>query len=294
MNLDHQFDVLCLGHACYDHVFTVPHHPGSDEKIFAESLTGCGGGPAANAAVTVSRLGYRSAFAGYLGNDIHGQAHLDELLSERVDTRYLVRGKAPTPVSVVLVKPDGSRSLVCYKGETQPLAEAAVDFSGLSASVLLFDGHEPALSEGLLHCPVPKVLDAGSLHAGTESLMFRVDYLVGSEKFARQWLGKDDPERAVRKLAERSPAVVITLGDRGLLWCRGNEAGHLPAYPVSAVDSTGAGDAFHGAFAAALSAGMPWERVLRFASAAGAVCCETLGARPGLPWAADLDRWLDD
>ena len=124
--------------------------------------------------------------------------------------------------------------------------------------------------------------------------MFRVDYLVGSEKFARQWLGSDDPEHAVRKLAEHSPAVVITLGERGLLWRMGNETGHLPAYPVSAVDSTGAGDAFHGAFAAALSAGMAWDRVLRFASAAGAVCCETLGARPGLPWAADLDRWLDD
>ena len=286
-------DVLCVGHAAYDHVFSVPHHPGVDEKLFADSLIGCGGGPAANAAVTIRRLGYRSAFAGYLGNDIHGQAHHDELLGEGVDTQFVLRGKAPTPVSAVLVKPDGSRALVCYKGETRALAEADIDFTGLQAAVLLFDGHEPALSHGLLDLSVPKVLDAGSLHAGTESLMFRVDYLVGSEKFARQWLGEDDPERAVRLLAERSPAVVITLGERGLIWRKGGESGHLPAFSVSSVDSTGAGDAFHGAFAAALSAGMAWPELLRFASAAGAACCEVLGARPGLPYTDDIARLMN-
>jgi sulfofructose kinase len=271
----------------------VSHHPERDEKLFADSLMGCGGGPAANAAVTISRLGFRSAFAGYLGQDIHGHAHHQEFLCEGVDTRFLVRGEAPTPVSVVLVKPDGSRSLVCYKGETQSLAESDVDFSGLQATVLLFDGHEPALSHGLLGQSAPKVLDAGSLHAGTESLMFHVDYLVGSEKFARQWLGEDDPERAVRLLSERSPAVVITLGERGLIWRKAGESGRLPAYSVSSVDSTGAGDAFHGAFAAALSAGMAWQEILRFASAAGAACCKVLGARPGLPNAADIARLMN-
>ena len=286
-------DVLCVGHAAYDHVFSVPHHPAVDEKLFADCLIGCGGGPAANAAVTIRRLGYRSAFAGYLGNDIHGQAHHDELLGEGVDTQFVLRGKAPTPVSAVLVKPDGSRALVCHKGETRALAEADIDFTGLQAAVLLFDGHEPALSHGLLDLSVPKVLDAGSLHAGTESLMFRVDYLVGSEKFARQWLGEDDPERAVRLLAERSPAVVITLGERGLIWRKGGESGHLPAFSVSSVDSTGAGDAFHGAFAAALSAGMAWPELLRFASAAGAACCEVLGARPGLPYTDDIARLMN-
>lgn len=290
---DQRVDVLCVGHAAYDHVFSVSHHPERDEKLFADSLIGCGGGPAANAAVTISRLGFRSAFAGYLGQDIHGHAHHQEFLCEGVDTRFLVRGEAPTPVSVVLVKPDGSRSLVCYKGETQALAESDVDFSGLQATVLLFDGHEPALSHGLLGQSAPKVLDAGSLHAGTESLMFHVDYLVGSEKFARQWLGEDDPERAVRLLSERSPAVVITLGERGLIWRKAGESGHLPAFSVSSVDSTGAGDAFHGAFAAALSAGRAWPEILRFASAAGAACCEVLGARPGLPNAADIARLVN-
>ena len=287
------FDVLCVGHAAYDHVFAVPNHPEPDEKLFASNLISCGGGPAANAAVTVARLGYRAAFAGYLGDDVHGQLHHDELQQEGVATRWVRRGAAPTPVSAVLVKPDGARALVCYKGATAALPREAIDFSGLDAAVLLFDGHEPLLAAALLDRPAPKVLDAGSLHAGTEALMFRVDYLAASEKFARQWLGADDPERAARQLAERVPAVVITLGERGLIWRKAGETGHLPAFPANAIDTTGAGDAFHGAFAAALAADLDWLDTLRYASAAGAACCERLGARPGLPTPACLSRWLD-
>jgi sulfofructose kinase len=281
-----------VGHASYDHVFSVAHHPGPDEKLFADALTGCGGGPAANAAVAVARLGYRAAFAGYLGNDIHGQLHAAELLNEGVDTEWLVRGDSPTPVSAVIVKPDGARTVVCYKGSTERLPRDAIDFTGANPAVLLFDGHEPPLSEALIDRPVPKVLDAGSVHAGTESLMFRVDYLVCSEKFAHQWLGTDTPKEALQRLAERSPAVVITLGERGLIWQKAGQSGHLSAFPARAIDTTGAGDAFHGAFAAALAAGMGWLDTLRLASAAGAACCEALGARPGLPDRTRLLKWL--
>lgn len=293
MSSPRRIDVLCVGHAAYDHVFSVGHHPGPDEKLFADALTGCGGGPAANAAVTVARLGYRAAFAGYLGHDIHGQLHAAELQKEGVDIEWLVRGDAPTPVSAVIVKPDGARTLVCYKGHSGMLPHGAIDFTEANPAVLLFDGHEPLLSEALLDRPAPKVLDAGSVHAGTESLMFRVDYLVCSEKFARQWLGADAPEQALRRLAERSPAVVITLGERGLIWHKAGQSGRLSAFPAHAIDTTGAGDAFHGAFAAALAAGMGWQDTLRLASAAGAACCEALGARPGLPDRSRLSKWLD-
>lgn len=285
-------DVLCVGHASYDHVFAVDHHPGPDEKLFADASISCGGGPAANAAVTVARLGLCAAFAGYLGKDLHGQLHHAELLDEGVDTRWMVRGNAPTPVSVVIVKPDGARALICYKGATNPLPASAIDLADAEPAVLLFDGHEPELSAALCRRPIPTVLDAGSMHSGTEKLMYQVDYLVCSEKFATQWLGADAPERALNALAERSPAVVITLGERGLIWNKAGETGRLPAYPVKPVDTTGAGDAFHGAFAAGLATNMGWSDLLRYASAAGAASCEVLGARPGLPTPARLSAWL--
>lgn len=280
-----QIDLLCVGHASYDLVFSVPHHPGPDEKTVADSLIGCGGGPAANAAVAAAKLGYSAAFCGYLGDDVYGNAHLKELRDHGIDTRLVVRGESATPLSAVLVKPDGKRALVNYKGDTKALPNGSVDFEQLAPKVILFDGHEPNISltlmEKLAINPVPTVLDAGSMHEGTQALMDKVDYLVCSEKFALQCAG--DEQSALTRLAELAPAVVITLGERGLIWQRGTESGRLAAPPITAIDTTGAGDAFHGAFAAALTSGAEWPELLRYASAAGAYCCTQLGARPGLP-----------
>ncbi|OAI10394.1 carbohydrate kinase family protein [Methylomonas methanica] len=291
-------DVLCVGHASYDLVFSVQHHPGADEKIVADDLLGCGGGPAANAAVTVAKLGGKAGFCGYLGNDVYGDSHLRELQEHGVDTQFVVRGSSPTPLSTVLVKPNGQRALINYKGQTSALPATAIDFDGLAAKVLLFDGHEPHISLRLLNQlthPVPSVLDAGSLHDGTLALMDKVDYLVCSEKFALQYAG--DENLALSKLAQIAPLVIITLGERGLIWQRGQEQGSLSAPPIVAIDTTGAGDAFHGAFASGLACGLSWIELLRYASVAGAFCCTKIGARPGLPSLSEhqklLESWKD-
>ncbi len=286
-------DVLCVGHASYDLIFEVPHHPSEDEKIFADSLLACGGGPAANAAVTVARLGYQAAFAGYLGADLYGEKHCQELAEEGVDTQLLVRGAAPTPLSTIIVKPDGKRALINYKGDTTALPAEAIDFSLIKAKVILFDGHEPHISiplaEQARQQNIPTVLDAGSWHDGTRALMAKVDYLVCSEKFACQLAG--DEETALSQMAKIAPVVVITLGEKGLIWQRGNQRGAMPAYPITAIDTTGAGDAFHGAFAAAVAAEWDWLEILRYASAAGAFCCTQIGARLGLP-TKEQHLWL--
>ncbi|MEQ1558475.1 MAG: PfkB family carbohydrate kinase [Methyloglobulus sp.] len=280
-----EVDVLCVGHASYDLVFSVPHHPDSDEKMLADAFIGCGGGPAANAAVLVSKLGLSSAFAGYLGSDLYGDKHLQELVDYNVIVNCVVRGSVPTPLSTVLVKPDGKRALINYKGDTKQLPEAAVNFVPIKPKVILLDGHEPMISVPLAKAAkaqgIPTILDAGSVHDGTLALMELVDYLVCSEKFAQQYAG--DVKKALSVMAGLSANVVITLGEKGLIWQRGNQQGSLPAYVVSVVDTTGAGDAFHGAFAAALALDMDWLDSLRYASAAGALCCGKAGARLGLP-----------
>jgi len=286
-------DVLCVGQASYDLTFAVPHHPEADEKTVATGLTECGGGPAANAALTVARLGRKAVFAGYLGRDTFGDRHVRELEKANVDCRLVLRGEAPTPLSVVMVKPDGRRSLVNYRASS-PLPGDGVDCSGVRPRVILCDGHEPYLSLSLLARTggTPAVLDAGSLHAGSRALMSRVDHLVCSEKFARQFSGQPDMRRALDVLADHAPCVVITLGADGLVWKRGGEHGALPAFRVDVVDTTGAGDAFHGAFAVALAEGQPWPRVLRFASATAALSCTGLGARACLPTRQDVDTLL--
>ena len=289
-------DVLCVGHASYDLVFAVDHHPDADEKTFAEKFIGCGGGPAANAAVTVSRLGFHAAFAGYLGNDAFGRRHLAELRREAVNTDLLVRSDSPTPLSAILVKPDGRRTVVNYRGATPPLPAGSINFAGWHPQVILFDGHEPEVSLALMQTikgrGISTVLDAGSVHRGTLDLLEQVDYVVASQKFARQYTGKADPQQAALKLGQPGSAVVITLGEAGLVWKTADSTGALPAFSVDAVDTTGAGDAFHGAFAAGLASGKPWKDLLTYASAVGALCCTRYGARPAVPTAKEVCGFL--
>jgi len=289
-------DVLCVGHACYDLVFAVEHHPGADEKTFAEKLISCGGGPAANAAVTVSRLGLKSAFAGYLGNDFVGLRHLAEFSQAAVNTDLIIRGDSATPLSAILVKPDGRRTVVNYKGETAPLPADSMDLARWHPQVILFDGHEPEVSLALVKAiegrRILTVLDAGSVHRGSLKLLEQVDYAVVSQKFARECTGKEDPQQAALKLGQYSPVVVITLGEAGLVWKNEGGSGSLPAFSIDVVDTTGAGDAFHGAFAAGLASGKPWKDLLTYAGAVGALSCTKYGARPAIPTAQDLAAFL--
>ncbi len=288
-------DVLCVGHASYDISLRADHHPAADEKMSAEAMACCGGGPAANAAVAVARLGGHSALAAYLDNEAFGELHLQELQREGVDSSLIVRGTQASPVSVSVAKPDGTRFLINHKAQTGALPGDAVDFSAVQPRVILADGHEPALAKAALeaHPEVPTVLDAGSVHPGTELLCAQVDCLVASLRFARDYSNRADPVAALDALATLAPTVVVTLGEQGLLWARNGEHGSLPAFVVQAMDSTGAGDAFHGGFAHGLAGGMEWPMLLRHASAVAALSCTRLGARPGLPTAAEVVTFMD-
>jgi len=287
-------DVLCIGHAAFDITMQTPHHPKADEKMLADTLDLAGGGPAANAAVQIVRLGGSAGFCGYLGHDPFGDMHLDELAAEGVDTSRIVRGDAPTPVSQILVKPGGERSVVNFKGETPWLAADAIHLNE-EPKVMLFDGHEPPVSAALFKqakaTGIMTVLDAGSLHKGTDALALKVDYLVASAKFARQFCDTEDMDNTLDQLSAQRNCVVITLGAEGLIWFRDGRTVALPAPDVAVVDSTGAGDAFHGTFALGLARGMAWEEMLRFASRAGALACTKLGARQGLPYRENMEAF---
>ena len=291
-----KIDVLCVGASAYDLTFSVAAHPLPDEKVFASSLVSCGGGPAANAAVTVARLGGTAVFAGYLGNDTFGDLHWQELASEGVFTDWIARGSHPSPVSTIIAKPDGSRTLIAYQGDTPKLAVGSIDFSHLMPQVILFDGHEPHISIPLASWAkengIPTVLDAGSLHQGTQALANQVKYLVCSQKFAQQLTGEPNELLATRKLSKIAPIVVVTLGERGLIWQRHEAEGRLSAFAVDAVDTTGAGDTFHGAFAWCVAQQMDWLDMLMLASAAAALCSMKVGARHGIPSGREVTRFL--
>ncbi|HEY0945954.1 MAG TPA: PfkB family carbohydrate kinase [Opitutaceae bacterium] len=289
------FDVLCCGMLCADLAFRVARQPGADEKMQAEALLLCGGGPAANAAVQVARLGGRAAFLGRVGRDGLGAQLRAELESERVDVRGLLDVGEATAAAAQLIKPDGARSVVAYRrpptAVPRPREPRATD-----AAVLLVDGHEPAWSEALVAearaAGHATLLDAGSLNAGTRMLAHQVDHVVASEAFARAWLGTDPTPDGLVAIGRREATVVVTLGARGLWWRRGGESGTVPAFRVDVVDTTGAGDAFHGAYALGLARRLAWRDLLREASAAGALACARFGARPALATCAELEAFL--
>lgn len=280
-------DVLCVGHACYDLIFAVDHHPGPDEKARAHAFISCGGGTAANAAVTAARLGATTALAGYLGADIYGEEHLAELYAAGVHSSLIVRGPQATPISAIFVKPDGARSIVNYRGDTNRLTAEDIEFTKLRPKVVLFDGHQPELAEALAIWAtaqgIASVLDADVVNDGNRALVHRCTLVAASERFAQEYTGAATPQAGMAHLASLAPAVIVTLGERGLIWQRGAETGALPAFAVDVLDTTGAGDAFHGALAAGVAQDMAWEDLLRFASAAGALCCTKHGARIGIP-----------
>ena len=289
-------DLLCVGMAAYDLTFCITHQPGADEKMRASTLLQSGGGPAANAAVAAARLGLQSAFVGYLGQDLYGQAHLHELQAEGVDIQWVLQGSACSPISSIYVKPDGSRSVVNYRDVT-PVIQFVKPKQPTHLKAILFDGHELQVSLALLEFAqahqIPTILDAGSVHTGTEMLWNKVDYLVAAETFALPFTAEKTPAGALQQLLPLCRNVIITSGTHGLVYHCDGETGAMPAFHVAVVDSTGAGDAFHGGFATAVAEGKSIRESLRFASAVAALSCTHLGARPSLPYRNEVEAFLN-
>jgi len=286
-------DVLCVGCACVDINFNAAHHPTADEKLRATSMHTCGGGPAANAAVTIARLGGSARFCGYLGNDAFGEANLREFANDGVHADALHRGDAPTPVAAVTIKPNGERSIIDYRSPSAIAAEDTISLAKFPAKVLLIDGHQPLLSLALIEearaLGIPSILDAGSINDGTQLLYNKVDYLITSEKFAKHYSGEDDPRTALAALDGAAPLIASTWGADGVYWQDEYGQHHTPAFDIEAVDTTGAGDAFHGAFALGIAEGLKTKQNMRRACATGALTCLKAGARSSLPTRKAVD-----
>ncbi len=293
------FDVLCLGLANHDMVAAVEGYPLPDSKVEVMDLVEQGGGPAATAAVAVARLGGRVAILMAVGDDERGDRILEGLAVEGVDVSRCVRVRgAVSPVSFVVVdRSAATRAIFRYSG-TMKLSAADVDPELVaSARVLLVDTHMPeaALEAAAIarRSGVPVVLDAGEPKSGLESLMSVADYPTPPLETA-QWLsGEQDPERAaLAMLRDEARAVVVTMGADGHLVVSGEGMWRERAFEVDVVDTTGAGDAFHGGFALALAQGQPVRDAARFGAAVAALKCREPGGRSGLPTMSEVENLL--
>ncbi len=288
-------NVLCVGHAAFDNSLFLDGFPSENQKLEVHDLLSGGGGPAANAACLLGRWGVSCAFAGVVGDDRYGQQLRDEFHSDGVDTSCLeVRPGHATPVSTILVNTrNGSRTIINRKVAAGPLALSADALARLAPGVILADGHElPAAQAAMAAWPQAiSILDAGSAREGTLTLAGAVGALVASERFAVQATGRGDLQsesaqrEAIGILQQRfaPQIVVVTLGERGLVADWGEGFQSRPAEAVVAIDTTGAGDIFHGAVAYGVLRGWAWPAILDLASRAAALSVTRRGGRQSIP-----------
>jgi len=297
------FDVLGLGCTAVDDLLYVASYPPADAKAEVRERERHCGGLCATALVAGARLGARCAYAGSLGDDDDSRFVLGRLRAERVDVRHVVRRAGAGPVRSIIVVDEGRRTRTIFYDTTGALGAHARRPAArviLSARVLLVDRFGVA---GMVRAArlaraagIPVVGDFESFQIPRfRELLALVDHLIISADFAARLTGATTPGAAAAKLwREDRAAIVITCGAEGC-WLRdGNRPRprHFPAFPVNAVDTTGCGDVFHGAYAAALAFGWPVEERLRLASASAALKTTRRGGQLGIPTLREVRAFL--
>ena len=295
--------IVGLGQCALDHSFVIDCLPEPDTKKEVMQWEINGGGPVATALVSLSRLGMDCTFHGVIGDDEAGMKIRDSLESEHINTTGLIsRPDSDSQAAFIAVEKSTGRRTIFWK---RPSAEALrpeelPDDILEGADFLLLDGLMAGVSLYAAHMAkdrsVPVMLDAGRVRQGMIELAGLSDYVVCSEEFARQFCsdsGEFIPEEALIKMhAFHAKAVTVTLGSKGSYTLSKEEIFHTPSFRVDVLDTTGAGDVFHGGYIYGLLQNWELKEVTRFASACAALKCTKLGGRSGIPGLKEVEALL--
>lgn len=292
--------VLAVGIAVLDVVLTVDELPTKGEKYRASDITLVGGGCAANAAVAVAKLGGHALLATRLGNDRVGGMILDGLRADGVDCT-LVRQftGARSSCSSVIVDCNGERQIVNFRGADLPSDSRWLHDALPAFDVGLADIRWPAGAVTVLQAAaargLPSVLDAEAPVSDGEQAILTASHVVFSAGGLLDFTHAQTLEDGLVLAAQRCPGfVAVTDGARGTFWYADGAVEHTPAVPVTAVDTLGAGDTWHGAFAVALGERMPMRDAVGFANAAAAIKCTRAGGSSGIPSRTEVDALLNE
>lgn len=296
------FDVVGLGLATVDILTLAPRLPQADDVLAARQIIFQGGGPVATALVAAARLGASTAYLGPIGRGRWGEFTTAEFGRYGVETAFAPADDGDQSLSVILIdEATGRRSILYARGGLSDLDPAAVPSALIGqARMLHLDGGH--ITAALVAAHMARVANvtvsfdggAGERWPGIDELLPLVDVMVVARRFAHQYTGEDDPQAAGPALlaAYRPRQVVITDGDNGAWYWDGRQHFHQPAFRVDVIDTTGAGDVFHGAFLYAHLQGWPPRRCLVFASATAALKCRQIGGRAGIPTRVEVDAFL--
>jgi sulfofructose kinase len=286
-----QFDVVGIGQNATDTVILLPHFPAYAGKVrFDGEMLSCGG-QVASAMVTCAKLGLRVKYIGTVGHDERGRVQMESLRASGINIEDVqVRTNCANQTAYILIdRSTGERTVLWRRDECLRLnPEEILPEMITSARLLHIDGTDTAAvaraAEIARRYSVPVTVDVDTIYHGFEHVLDKVDYLVASSEFPVQWTNERDPFKALELIQEeyKMRVAAMTLGAHGALARVDGHFVYSPAFVVNCVDTTGAGDVFHGAFCYAVLQNMPMGETLEFANALAALNCTALGARGGI------------
>ena len=280
--------IICIGNAAYDVTLPVNHYPVENKKIRLDApRVECGGGSASNCAYLLAKWGMETYFAGAVGDDYYGNRIIEEFEKVGVNTKYIEKKKdVPTTSSFIIANTSiGSRTILTDKSKDMVMKKREIDDD---FDVILLDGYERDFAVEVIkkNPNAIKIIDAGSLRENTVELAKMVDYVVCSNDFAMEFTKKKIDYTDMKTLIEIyddlkkefSQNVVITLEDKG---CFTYDNGYkmVPSIKVKSVDSTGAGDIYHGAFTYCIANGYDIITTMKMSNITGALSVTRVGGR---------------
>ncbi len=296
------WDVLGVGCNSVDHVYRLPAAPKADSptaKLRISSYATMSGGQMATAMAACAGFGLKTTYLGCVGHDHNGRLIKSELEQRGVDISPVMTRECANRFAVITVdETSGERVVLWDRDERLNLTARDID-PGLIASALVVhvddEDQEGAIAAaGLARTAgVPCTSDIDRITDRTTDLIAAVSIPIFAQHVLPAVTGESDMARALKAVRRSHDGLLcVTLGAAGAMMLTGDELVIAPAFPVKAVDTTGAGDVFRAAFIFALLKGFPPGEMLRFANAAAAVSCTRAGAMASVPVLSDVQRTL--
>ena len=289
--MERTFDVVGVGLNATDTLLLVPQFPayGGKAPFVKEILSP--GGQVASAMVTCVKLGLRTKYIGSVGDDERGRILLDSLRSSGIDVSDVqLRRDCPNQSAYIVIdQTTGERTILWQRPDCLKIVpEFLTGEQILCASLLHIDGHDTPAVERAARIAreggIPVTVDVDTIYHGFDRVLPYVDYLIASTTFPTEWTSQRDPFLALKLIQKEygMRIAAMTLGPYGALALADGRFHYSPAFVVNCRDTTGAGDAFHGAFGYAVIKGYSIEEALEFSNAMAALNCKKLGAQGGV------------
>jgi sulfofructose kinase len=294
--------ILCIGMPVRDLTFRIQELPERGFKVNANHFDEICGGNALNGAIGIVRLGGRASICGPMGDarETSSRYIFDKLAHEGIDTKHIVRMPGlVTPISNIMIDPSGERTIVTFrdpelwKVHLPDSDELLEDCSAILTENRCAEFCTELCAEARRR-GIPVIVDVDRTMSMREGLLTASSHLVFSSEALQSTAGVADDGEALKKIAKLTPSFLAgTLGPQGTLWLdEDHNLQQTPAFPVHTVDTLGAGDVFHGAFALAITEQQDIPSALRFASAAAALKCTRYGGAFAAPQRAEVEELL--